>query len=100
MRSAEPAAFATVADSTEAPLSAMPIHDAAFGWATTPHQAFRAKITRADHRAVGGDQLNEAFMAAVLRGQGELADALLLQAILAATPAAFTFGAAAAPRKV
>ncbi|WP_412548872.1 hypothetical protein Q2T91_20255 [Ralstonia pseudosolanacearum] len=96
VRSVDPAAFATVADGSDASLSPMPIHDAAFGWGTTPHQAFRAKITRADHRAVGGDQLNEAFMVAVLRGLGELADALLLQAILAATPAAFTFGAAAA----
>ncbi|MGE0966611.1 hypothetical protein ACQF4K_24820 [Ralstonia pseudosolanacearum] len=96
VRSVDPAAFAIVADGSDASLSPMPIHDAAFGWGTTPHQAFRAKITRADHRAVGGDQLNEAFMVAVLRGLGELADALLLQAILAATPAAFTFGAAAA----
>lgn len=96
VRSVDPANFQTVVDGAEATLSPLPIHDAAFGWATTPHQAFRAKITRADHRAVGGDQLNEAFMVAVLRGLGELADKLLLQAILAAAPAAFTFGAAAA----
>ncbi|MFV8529404.1 hypothetical protein [Ralstonia pseudosolanacearum] len=96
VRSVDPAAFATVADGTDAPLSAMPIHDAAFGWASTPHYAFRTKITRADHRAVGGDQLHDAFMVAILRGLGELADQLLLQSILAATPAAFTFGAAAA----
>ncbi|QOK96855.1 hypothetical protein HF909_10710 [Ralstonia pseudosolanacearum] len=96
VRSVDPAPFATVADGAEATLSALPIHDAAFGWATTPHQAFRAKITRADHRAIGGAELDDAFMVAVLRGLGELADKLLLQAILAATPAAFTFGAAAA----
>lgn len=96
VRVTDPAAFATLADGADAPLSAMPIHDAAFGWGATPHQAFRAKITRADHRAVGGDQLNDAFMVAILRGLGELADKLLLQSILAATPAAFTFGAAAA----
>ncbi|MDN7699471.1 hypothetical protein R0290_10100 [Burkholderia semiarida] len=96
VRVVDPAAFATVVDGADATLSAMPIHDAAFGWGTTPHQAFRAKITRADHRAIGGDQLHDAFMISVLRGLGELADKLLLTAILAATPAAFTFGAAAA----
>lgn len=96
VRSVDPAAFATVADGTDASLSAMPIHDAAFGWGSTPHYAFRTKITRADHRAVGGDKLHDAFMVAILRGLGELADQLLLQSILAATPAAFSFGAAAA----
>ncbi|CAN7264470.1 hypothetical protein LJR230_001065 [Trinickia sp. LjRoot230] len=96
VRGVDPAPFATVADGADATLSAMPIHDASFGWGATPHQALRAKITRADHRAIGGDQLYDAFMIAILRGLGELADQLLLNAILAATPAAFTFGATAA----
>ncbi|MXK57953.1 hypothetical protein GRT41_15845 [Burkholderia pseudomallei] len=96
VRHVDPAAFATVVDGADAALSPFPIHDASFAWGSTPHQAFHVKSTRAQHRAVGGAELNDAFMVAILRGLGELADQLLLNAILAATPAAFTFGAAAA----
>lgn len=96
VRNVDPANFQIVVDGADAAESPLPLHDAAFDWAATPHQAFRAKIARAQRRAVGGEQLDDAFMISVLRGLGLLADKLLVSTILAATPGAFTFGAAAA----
>ena len=96
LRSVDPAPFALVADAGNASISAKPLHDATFSWGAVPSYAFRAVISRAERRAVGGDQLRQALAISVLQGLGELADSLLLSAIQAATPAAFSFGAAAA----
>lgn len=96
LRSVDPAPFALVADGAEAGTSSHPTHDALFNWTNCPSYAFRTKITRADRRSIGGDGLRAAIMIAVLKGLGELADKLVLQAILAATPDAFSLGAASA----
>ncbi|MFV8529444.1 hypothetical protein [Ralstonia pseudosolanacearum] len=96
LRHVTPAAFNSVADGADVGVSPLPVTDVAFGWATTPHQAARFQITRAQHRAVGGDQLHDAVMTAILAGIGELCDRLFLQAVLAATPVAFTMGKLAA----
>lgn len=96
LRSVDPAPFALVADGSNATTSPLPLHDARFDWAAVPNYAFRTTITRADRRAVGGDGLRAAAMIAILRGLGELADKLVLNTILAVTPATFTFGLAAA----
>ncbi|WP_084803510.1 hypothetical protein [Bradyrhizobium sp. NAS80.1] len=96
LRSVDPAPFALVADGADATTSPHPTHDALFNWTNCPSYAFRTKITRADRRSIGGDGLRAAIMIGVLKGLGELADNLVLQAILAATPAAFSLGAASA----
>lgn len=96
LRSVDPAPFAPVVDGADAGTSPHPLHDAAWSWASCPSFGFRCVITRAQHRAVGGDGLRAAIMIGVLKGLGELADKLLLNAILAATPSAFSLGAASA----
>ncbi len=97
VRNIEPAQFATLADGADATVSAIPTHDATFTWPEVPTAAFRVTVTRAQNRALGGsDDLRDALLRSVLMGLGLYADRLLLAAIAAATPAAFTFGAAAA----
>lgn len=97
VRNVDPAQFATLADGADATVSAIPTHDATFTWPSVPTAAFRTTITRAQNRALGGgDDLRDALLRSVLMGLGLYADKLLLAAIAAATPAAFTFGAAAA----
>ncbi len=97
LRVIDPAAFQTLADGSDATASALPTHDAVFTWPSVPTAAFRTTITRAQNRALGGgEDLRSALLDAVLRGVAEYADKLLLAAIAAATPAAFTFALAAA----
>ncbi|MHC6051939.1 hypothetical protein ACYT84_09250 [Ralstonia solanacearum] len=97
LRVIDPATFQTLADGADATASAMPTHDAVFTWPSVPTAAFRTTITRAQNRQVGGgEDLRSALLDAILRGLGEYCDGLLLAAIAATTPAAFSFGAAAA----
>lgn len=97
LRVVDPAAFQTLADGSDATASALPTHDAVFTWPSVPTAATRMTITRAQNRALGGgEDLRSALLDAVLRGVAEYADKLLLAAIAAATPAAFTFALAAA----
>ncbi|AST86643.1 hypothetical protein C2U34_03455 [Ralstonia solanacearum] len=97
VRTIVPAQFATVADGSDATESAFPLNDATFSWPTIPSAAFRTRITRAQNRAVGGgEDLRTALLDAILRGLGEYADRVLLAAIAATTPAAFSFGLASA----
>jgi len=96
LRTVDPAPFALVADGADATTSPHPTHDALFNWMNCPSYAFRTKISRSDRRSIGGDGLRAAIMIAVVKGLGELADNLVLKAILAATPAAFSLGAASA----
>lgn len=96
VRHVEPAAFASVTDGQEAALSATPFADADFSWGDAPNFAFRSKITRAQRRDVGGDQLSDDFLIAISLGLGELMDRLFLAAVLAAPTTAFTIGALAA----
>lgn len=97
LRVIDPAAFQTLADGADATASAMPTRDALFTWPSVPTAAFRTTITRAQNRQVGGgEDLRSALLEAILRGLAEYSDGLLLAAIAATTPAAFSFGAAAA----
>lgn len=97
VRNVEPAQFATLADGSDATVSALPFHDSTFTWPNVPTAAFRVTVTRAQNRTVGGgEDLRSALLDAVLRGVAEYADKLLLAAIAAATPASFTFALAAA----
>ena len=96
LRSVDPAAFNLVADGADAPTSAITKFDATFSWAECPAYATSFMITRADRRAVGGDQLEDIVLSAILAGLGELVDNLLVTAIMAGAPEVFTLGAAAA----
>ncbi|NRO99213.1 hypothetical protein GWC77_25290 [Paraburkholderia sp. NMBU_R16] len=97
VRNVEPAQFATLADASDATVSSLPFRDQLFTWPSVPTAAFRVTVTRDQNRQVGGgDDLRDALLRSVLMGLGLYADKLLLTAIAAATPAAFTFGAAAA----
>lgn len=97
LRVVDPAAFQTLADGSDATASALPTHDAVFTWPSVPTAASRMTITRAQNRALGGgENLRSALLDAILRGLAEYCDGLLLAAIAATTPAAFSFGAAAA----
>jgi hypothetical protein len=97
LRNVEPAQFATLADGADVAASALPFHDTVFTWPEVATAAFRTTVTRAQNRALGGgEDLRSALLDAILRGVAEYADKLLLAAIAAATPAAFTFALAAA----
>lgn len=96
VRTVLPAALASVTDGQDAALSPIPFTDSDLHWSDAPNFAFRAQITRAQRRDVGGDQLAEDFMLSIAMGLGELADALFLKAVTDATPAPFTIGALAA----
>ncbi len=97
LRVVDPAAFQTLPDGSDATASALPTRDAVFTWPSVPTAAFRTTITRAQNRQLGGgEDLRSALLDAVLRGVAEYADGLLLKYIAATTPAAFSFGAAAA----
>jgi hypothetical protein len=97
VRNVDPASFATLADGTDAPVSPIPTHDATFLWPDVATAAFRTTITRAQNRMLGGgEDLRSALMEAILRGVAEYCDSLLLAALTAAAPAAFSFGGVAA----
>lgn len=96
LRNIDPYIFALVADGSDAATSPLPLHDQSWSWDDCPTYAVRSQITRAARRAVGGDGLHAAAMIAIMRGLGELADRLLLSAILAETPAEFSIGAVSA----
>lgn len=97
VRNVDPAPFATLADGTDAPVSPIPTHDAIFTWPDVATAAFRTTITRAQNRMLGGgEDLRAALLDAIFRGVAEYCDSLLLAALTAAAPAAFTFGGVAA----
>lgn len=97
VRNVEPAQFATLADGSDATALSLPFHDQIFVWPSVPTAAYRTTITRAQNRQVGGgESLRSALLDAILRGVAEYADKLLLAAVAASTPAAFTFALAAA----
>ncbi|WP_234745638.1 hypothetical protein [Burkholderia sp. WTPI3] len=93
----DPAPFQLVADGADSASQAIPMHVANVSWPTAPSYAFTTTISRANNRAVtGGEFLRRQLTESVLRGLGQLADSILLDAIDATTPAPFSLGAAAA----
>ncbi|WP_186122871.1 hypothetical protein [Burkholderia gladioli] len=92
-----PAAFGLVADGAQAVVSPLPTRDAMLNFADAPSHAFSTTITRSQDRAVGGGRdLEAALLSSILLGLSNAADNALLAAIVAAAPANFSFGAAAA----
>lgn len=92
----EAATFASVADGADAADSAWPFHSALIEWPDAPSIAFRTTATRRQQKDVGGASLAQDLLQSMLFGLAQAADKTLLAAIVAATPAAFTLGAAAA----
>lgn len=91
-----PAKFAALADGVDVSTSAFPAARASVLWGDAPSHAVRFEISRQDQKAMTEDELAFEIEQAIARGLARLADSVLLAAIVAKTPAAFTLAAAAA----
>lgn len=91
-----PAPFAGVPDGDELTASALPLLTDALDLETIPTYGFQTVITRADARHFADGLLSSAAMLSIAMGLGRIADAALLDAVTASTPATFSLGAAAA----
>lgn len=91
----DPATFAEVADDSDTPETDPPVHVAQV---VRDGRSFgvRFKVTRAQQKERGEQLVADELLAAIISGVAQTADLVLLEAIKAATPAAFTLGAAAA----
>lgn len=91
----DPATFGAVADGANATTSPLPVKSADISWPTAPSIAFSTAITRRQGKDAGYG-LEAAVAHAIVLGLARAADNTLLGAIVAASPSAFTLGAAAA----
>ena len=98
LRIIRPAPFATVADGADVPASALAdvVAEAKVDRATMPQVSVRIPLPRSAIKAVGDAQIVTEVTHAIALGIGAAVDRALLSAIVAAGPASFTFGAAAA----
>ncbi len=92
----EAAPFATVPDEEDVPVSLIPVSRAKLDWETAPSISVRFHLNHKTQKDIGNDQYAAELMAAITIGLARAADKLLLAAITASTPAAFSLGAAAA----
>lgn len=96
-RAIEAADFASVASGSDVSESALPFSDCAISWRDeTSHEAFRVTVPRRTRKATGGETVEYDIVTAIIHGLAKCADRVLLQAIAALNPNAFTIGAAAA----
>lgn len=93
--SIDPAPFAEVADDADTPETARPLHLAEIKREGRQF-GVRFKVNRAEQKARGEQQVADEVLGAIISGVAQVADLVLLQAIKAATPAAFSLAAAAA----
>lgn len=91
----EAAPFDTVPDEADVPVSLIPVSRAKLDWETAPSIGVRFHLNHKTQKDIGNDQYAAELMAAITIGLANAADKLLLAAINATTPAAFTIGAAA-----
>lgn len=92
----EPAVFANVADDAEVTVTAsLPIHRATMDWSTAQSVAVRFSVPRSTQKQHEQELFSDELMIALALGLGRAADRLLLAAINATTPDAFTLAAAA-----
>ncbi len=93
------ASFATVAEDADAPAVALSsiVHaaDLTAAWDGATMKAFSMELKRSDLHRVKTDELLAEVMTAITLGVARAADALLLSAITAATPDAFTLASLA-----
>lgn len=90
------AKFAALADGVDVSATAFPASRSSVLWGDAPSHAVRFEISRKDQKAKTPEELAFEIEQAIAKGLARLADAVLLGAIAAATPAAFTLAAAAA----
>ena len=96
-RAIEAADFASVASGSDVSESALPFSDGVVSWRDeTSHEAFRVKVSRRARKNTGGETLEYDVLTAIVHGLAKAADRVLIQAIAALNPSAFTIGAAAA----
>lgn len=93
----EPAAYANVADEADVSVTgSLPIHRATIDWSTAQSVAVRFTVPRATQKQHDQELFSAELLIALTLGLGRAADRLLLAAINATTPDAFTLTAAAA----
>lgn len=92
----EPAMFQANADDADAANQALPFTGAPIVWDDAPSCSFSTTITRRKAKNTAGFDIEAQLMRAVVLGLAREADRVLLAAIIAKTPAAFTLAAAAA----
>lgn len=92
----QPANFAAVPDGAEVADSPLPVLRDDVNVDTIPSYGFRVKLSRADANLYGEGKLADSTLASIAMGLARVADKVLLSAIVATNPAAFTLGRAAA----
>ena len=92
----EAAPFATVPDEEDVPVSLIPVSRAKLDWETAPSISVRFHLNHKTQKDIGNDQYAAELMAAITIGLANAADRMILEAINATLPAAFSLGAAAA----
>lgn len=92
----EAAPFATTADDVDVAASNLPISRTTLDWSASIQKSVRFELPRSLQRQIGYEQIVDEVILAFVLGLARAADAVLLNAIEASTPAAFTAAAAAA----
>lgn len=95
-RLVEAAQYAHVPDGEEVTESGHPFFNAPIPMDDSVSYAFRTKITRKQLNDVGGSRTHEALTNAITLGLANLADKVLLDAIIATSPQAYSLAKAAA----
>lgn len=93
---AEPAQFAKVNDGAAVSGSAIPAHKATMDRSVAPAFMFRTTLSRRETKRWMNGELEDGVLLSILMGLGRMVDKVLLDAIAAAAPSAFTVAAAAA----
>lgn len=93
---AEPAPFAKVNDGATFSDSSVPAHRAMMDRSTAPTYAFRTVLSRREMKTWLNGELENGVLMSICLGLGRLVDKVLLDAIAATSPSAFTIAAAAA----
>jgi len=87
--------FAVVTDAADVTTSDLPVHRALVDLETMPALGFRVDLSRRDQKAYADGQLADTALASIALGLARAADQVLLAAIVASTPSAFTLAKAA-----
>lgn len=92
----EAANFVAVDDGDDAPAGTLPLYSAPIDLGDESNLAFRVVLSRKERNAVEAGYIENATLLAMAAGLARAADRVLLEAIMASEPEAFSLGAAAA----
>jgi hypothetical protein len=95
-RTVESANFLPVADGADVAVSTLPALSAPIDWDTSVQRGVRMEFSRRQQKALDEDVFASEIMTSITLALARAADAALLAAITATTPAPFTLAAAAA----